>query len=178
MDGYSRSFCMWSIHHRGTVADPGLVLALDEAVDGFCDGVAFFVPPETAHATIDYLRERELISSAYLEKLLPIALRDGRAVDCVAYVIDEDPRAVLRWHGVGRTGTSDFNSGGRAWAKYRVFVQYSRAFGRNWSARPRVGLASRQSANPDDHRVWLSDGLNDKVHSIRGANAYGFTHLR
>lgn len=90
MEGFARSFCMWSIHHRGTVEDPGLVLALDAAAGAFCDGVAFFVPPDSAQATIDYLRERELISSAYLEKILPIALRDGRLVDCVAYVIDAD----------------------------------------------------------------------------------------
>ena len=90
MDGFSRSFCMWSIHHRGTIKDPGLVLALDAAEGAFCDGVAFYVPPETAQATIDYLRERELISSAYLEQVHPITLRDGRAVECVAYVIDPD----------------------------------------------------------------------------------------
>ena len=31
MHDYARSFCMRSIHHRGTVENPGLVLALDEA---------------------------------------------------------------------------------------------------------------------------------------------------
>jgi cation transport protein ChaC len=29
LDGWHRSFCMRSIHHRGTAAAPGLVLALD-----------------------------------------------------------------------------------------------------------------------------------------------------
>ena len=29
LHGYARSFCMRSIHHRGTAEDPGLVLALD-----------------------------------------------------------------------------------------------------------------------------------------------------
>ena len=33
LPGYARSFCMRSIHHRGTEADPGLVLALDEHPD-------------------------------------------------------------------------------------------------------------------------------------------------
>ena len=31
LPGYRRSFCMLSIHHRGTPEDPGLVLALDAA---------------------------------------------------------------------------------------------------------------------------------------------------
>lgn len=31
LEQYQRSFCMHSIHHRGTEETPGLVLALDEA---------------------------------------------------------------------------------------------------------------------------------------------------
>jgi cation transport protein ChaC len=89
LDGYARSFCMRSIHHRGTVDDPGLVLALD-AAQSSCDGVAFFVSPEHSEQTISDLRERELISSAYLEKILPVSLRDGRQVEAVSYVIDPD----------------------------------------------------------------------------------------
>ncbi len=89
LHGYARSFCMRSIHHRGTVKDPGLVLALD-AGNSTCDGVAFFVPPDLATATIAALRERELVSSAYLELVLPIQLRDGRHVDAVSYVVDRD----------------------------------------------------------------------------------------
>jgi cation transport protein ChaC len=87
LEGYARSFCMRSIHHRGTVEKPGLVLALDRA-DSFCDGVAFFVGPDHAERTLAALRERELISSAYLEEVLPVALRDGRTVEAVSYVID------------------------------------------------------------------------------------------
>lgn len=89
LHGYGRSFCMRSIHHRGTVADPGLVLALD-AGDHSCDGVAFFVSPDHAELTLAALRERELVSSAYLEMVLPVMLRDGRHVDAVSYVIDRD----------------------------------------------------------------------------------------
>ena len=70
---WHRSFCMWSIHHRGTVADPGLVLALDHAPGGHCDGVAFRVESGQEAATLDALRERELISSAYLEQNLRMA---------------------------------------------------------------------------------------------------------
>lgn len=90
LSGWHRSFCMRSIHHRGTEAEPGLVLALDAAEGAVCDGVAFAVAAENADRTLNYLRERELISSAYLEKSLPVALADGRRVEAVTYVIDPD----------------------------------------------------------------------------------------
>jgi cation transport protein ChaC len=88
--GWHRSFCMRSIHHRGTVDDPGLVLALDAAEGAHCQGVAFAVAEGQEAQTLDYLRERELVSSAYLETHQEIALRDGRRVEAVTYVIDPD----------------------------------------------------------------------------------------
>jgi cation transport protein ChaC len=90
LPGYHRTFCMRSIHHRGTDAHPGLVLALDAAEGAQCDGLAFCVEPESANRTLDYLRDRELISSAYLEATLPITLRNGDQVQAVTYVIDPD----------------------------------------------------------------------------------------
>jgi cation transport protein ChaC len=87
MQGYQRSFCMRSIHHRGTVQRPGLVLALD-AGPGRCEGVAFEIPLRIAEETLEYLRARELISAAYLELRAPVQLQDGRAVEAVTYVID------------------------------------------------------------------------------------------
>lgn len=88
LQGWHRSFCMHSIHHRGTVAAPGLVLALDRAAGAHCDGVAFRVAPGAEEATLATLRERELISSAYLEDRLDVTLADGRRVTALAYVID------------------------------------------------------------------------------------------
>ncbi len=90
MAGYQRSFCMSSIHHRGTDDDPGLVLALDPHEAASCVGVAFAVPDADAQATVDYLRERELISSAYIERLLPVTFDDGQTVLALAYVVDTD----------------------------------------------------------------------------------------
>ncbi|MCV2888707.1 gamma-glutamylcyclotransferase [Ruegeria aquimaris] len=88
LHGWSRSFCMSSIHHRGTEESPGLVLALDAHQGGHCRGIAFAV--ETGHEdrTLDELRERELISSAYLERLLDVQLDRGEQVTAVTYVID------------------------------------------------------------------------------------------
>jgi cation transport protein ChaC len=89
LPGYARSFCMRSIHHRGTVDAPGLVLALDRQPQHVCSGMALRAAPGTETATLEYLRERELISSAYVEETLDVALSDGRNVSALVYVIDE-----------------------------------------------------------------------------------------
>ncbi|MCB1390439.1 MAG: gamma-glutamylcyclotransferase [Rhodobacteraceae bacterium] len=90
--GYRRSFCMLSIHHRGTEERPGLVLALDATEEGECHGVAFEIAPQIAEETLEYLRARELISAAYLEETHPLTLEDGRQVEAVVYVIDREHR--------------------------------------------------------------------------------------
>ena len=87
LEGYQRSFCMRSIHHRGTMERPGLVLALDRAQGG-CEGVAFEIPQRIAEESLEYLRARELISAAYMETRVKLQLRDGRQVEAVTYVID------------------------------------------------------------------------------------------
>ncbi|WP_308915799.1 gamma-glutamylcyclotransferase [Jannaschia sp. LMIT008] len=85
LGGFRRRFCMWSIHHRGTEADPGLVLALEPAPGEICAGLAYrAADPDAALAA---LRERELISAAYREEevTLQTPTCDLRAL---AYVID------------------------------------------------------------------------------------------
>lgn len=88
--GWHRSFCMSSIHHRGTEDAPGLVLALDAASGAHCDGVAFRVAPGSEAETLAYLRARELVSSAYLETWLEVTFRDDdqKVGDVLTYVID------------------------------------------------------------------------------------------
>ncbi|MGR3594386.1 gamma-glutamylcyclotransferase [Limimaricola soesokkakensis] len=88
LDGWHRSFCMSSIHHRGTPEMPGLVLALDRAPGAVCTGLALRAPEAEREVVIAMLRERELVSSAYLETHQPLALTDGRVVDALTYVID------------------------------------------------------------------------------------------
>lgn len=90
LNDYARSFCMRSIHHRGTEDHPGLVLALDAIKGTSCEGLALRVEPGAEDDTLAYLRERELISSAYVEKTCMVTLRDGRMVEAVTYVIDAD----------------------------------------------------------------------------------------
>lgn len=91
LQDWHRSFCMSSIHHRGTEARPGLVLALDAAKGAHCDGMAFRVDAAEAEATIAYLRERELISSAYVETHTTVSFHDGGSqADVLTYVINRD----------------------------------------------------------------------------------------
>ena len=87
LSGWHRSFCMRSIHHRGTEATPGLVLALDRAAGSSCAGVAFRVTDGAEEDTLASLRERELISSAYLEDWLPMQI-GGANITALCYVID------------------------------------------------------------------------------------------
>jgi glutathione-specific gamma-glutamylcyclotransferase len=89
VEGLRRSFCMRSIHHRGTPERPGLVLALDAAEGGgACEGLAFEIDRRIAEETLEYLRARELVSAAYLEAEHPVALSAGGVVRAVTYVID------------------------------------------------------------------------------------------
>lgn len=90
LPGWHRSFCMRSIHHRGTADAPGLVLALDAMAGAHCDGLALRVAPGHEEPTLAALRERELISSAYVERRLPVDLLDGRRIEALAYVVDPD----------------------------------------------------------------------------------------
>lgn len=90
LHGYARSFCMSSVHHRGTDEKPGLVLALDEVSEAHCTGLALMVEPGAEDTTLAYLRERELISSAYVERNLEVELQVGTQVTAVTYVIDPD----------------------------------------------------------------------------------------
>ena len=73
--GAHRSLCIYSFHHRGTQAHPGLVLGLDEG--GACRGVAFRVAQANADATLTYLREREQVTDVYVEAMKPVSLLDG-----------------------------------------------------------------------------------------------------
>ncbi len=86
LGGYRRSLCVRSYVHRGTEERPGLVLGLDRG--GSCKGVAFRVAPSEWRSTVDYLRERELVTSVYLERHVRTRLADGRDVRALTYVID------------------------------------------------------------------------------------------
>ena len=118
LQGFNRSFCMSSVHYRGTHAAPGLVLALDPDQSGECHGVGFKVAPDLADDTMAYLRERELISSAYVEQRHAITFQDGAVAEAVCYVMDQsheqyfgglslEAQAAIIAQAVGSAGPND-----------------------------------------------------------------------
>ena len=88
LKGAHRALCVYSIVHRGTKEQPGLVLGLDRG--GACRGVAYRVAPGAEKETIAYLREREQITEVYLESYRKVALLDGssRSVKALTYLVD------------------------------------------------------------------------------------------
>jgi glutathione-specific gamma-glutamylcyclotransferase len=85
--GYHRSLCVYSLHHRGTEENPGLVLGLDRG--GSCVGVAFQVEPSKWEATLAYLRAREQVSMVYVEKTRVVEiLGSQRKIEALTYVVD------------------------------------------------------------------------------------------
>lgn len=90
LKGAHRALCVYSVVHRGTHAEPGLVLGLDRG--GACRGVAFRVAAGTEEDTIAYLREREQVTDVYREALRPVRLLDGsdRAMRALCYLVDRN----------------------------------------------------------------------------------------
>jgi glutathione-specific gamma-glutamylcyclotransferase len=84
--GYRRALCLRSHVHRGTPERPGLVLGLDRG--GACVGIAFRVADAAREAATAYLRARELVTSAYLERVLPVVLDGGETVAALTFVVD------------------------------------------------------------------------------------------
>jgi cation transport protein ChaC len=82
--GYRRGYCIRSMIYRGTPEAPGLVLGLEKG--GECEGVGYRVASELKPATMQYLRERELITSVYDETLVSIETREGARYEAYTYV--------------------------------------------------------------------------------------------
>jgi glutathione-specific gamma-glutamylcyclotransferase len=86
--GEHRALCVYSFVHRGTPEKPGLVLGLDRG--GACRGVAFRVAEKLRAATVNYLREREQVTSVYREVMRSVWLENAarQRVSALAYVVD------------------------------------------------------------------------------------------
>jgi len=88
--GYHRSFCLRTPLGRGTPEHCGLVLALEGG--GSCRGIAFRVDPAIADHELTLVWNREMVSGAYVPRLVNIHTPLGRR-QAVTFVINrEHPR--------------------------------------------------------------------------------------
>jgi glutathione-specific gamma-glutamylcyclotransferase len=90
LKGAHRALCVYSVVHRGTHAEPGLVLGLDHG--GACKGMAFRVTAGAEDETVAYLRDREQVTDVYVEAVRPIRLLDGsrRVLKAMTYLADSN----------------------------------------------------------------------------------------
>jgi cation transport protein ChaC len=95
LHGRRRAFCIYSVHHRGTYARPGLVLGL--APGGAVRGAAYRVADADWQATYAYLREREQPTETYVEASVFVRLADGRRVEALTFLSD---KSHPQWAGV------------------------------------------------------------------------------
>lgn len=100
LHGFHRALCVRSHVHRGSPDRPGLVLGLDRG--GSCLGMAFEVPGELRDEVMAYLRERELVTNVYHERVLPVRLDTGEKVKAVTYTVDR-----AHWQYAGGVSADD-----------------------------------------------------------------------
>lgn len=93
--GRRRAFCIYSVHHRGTYEQPGLVLGL--ARGGAVRGAAYRIAEADWARTYAYLREREQPTETYVEARRTLRLKDGRRAQALVFLSDE---AHPQWAGV------------------------------------------------------------------------------
>lgn len=114
LHGYHRALCLYSIRYRGVPERPGVVLGLDRG--GSCRGRALRVAAHRADATLQYLRERELVNGVYHQAWLSVTT-GPKIVSACAFVADRshtqytgkldlEETAKLVAQGIGREGTA------------------------------------------------------------------------
>lgn len=87
--GWHRAFCLgWNTRNRGSVRNPGLMLALDRG--GACNGVLYRLPPGAVEANLELLCRREMNfkPSPFPPRWVSVATSAGTSVRAVTFCID------------------------------------------------------------------------------------------
>lgn len=86
LHGFHRALRVWSVHHRGTEQQPGLVLGLDRG--GSCVGCVFEAEEDHRREVVEYLWEREMVTSVYVPRLVRVRVDGGRTAPALTFVLD------------------------------------------------------------------------------------------
>ena len=92
--GYHRAFCMLTKLGRGSFKNPGLMLGLDKG--GSCSGILFKLRAKTAIKNIDLLFKREMVTRAYVPKLLNAIDTNGKKVKALTFTVDRKHKNYLK----------------------------------------------------------------------------------
>lgn len=90
--GYQRSFCIKSIHYRGTPDNPGLVLGLDKRKphdERTCYGLAFRIDKVHITTTVHYLWTREMITNVYKPTFVKVSSQT-QTYKALTFIADPD----------------------------------------------------------------------------------------
>lgn len=79
--GFHRALRVWSVHHRGTEDQPGLVLGLDRG--GSCTGCVFEVAEADRQRVAEYLWEREMVTSVYVPRIVRVHIDEDNQRETV-----------------------------------------------------------------------------------------------
>ncbi len=87
-EGVSRRYCIISVAYRGTPECPGRVLGLVE--EGSCHGMAFCIQGKDIEPSFNEVWRREMITEAYLPKMLDVRLTTGEQKQALGFLADPD----------------------------------------------------------------------------------------
>ncbi|MFC0227294.1 gamma-glutamylcyclotransferase [Serratia aquatilis] len=86
LQGWHRAFCLRLTAGRGTLNQPGRMLALQEG--GQTAGLAFRLPENTLREELELLWKREMITGCYLPTWCDLSLDDGNVVTALVFVMN------------------------------------------------------------------------------------------
>ena len=119
LPGWVRRTCLWTVHARGSLAQPGLFYGLDTEPDGFCDGAVYTLSQESLDHGLDQLWRREMHAAVYVPRWLTLETEQGQA-RALTFVVN---RAHEQYAGALDLETAaDYIA--KAWGKFGSCAEY------------------------------------------------------
>ena len=94
LNGYHRKFCLNMVLARGSVDNPGIMMALDKG--SYCDGVAFQIHHKNIEAETQKLWARECAFGGYKPIWTQVSVDNkNHPLPCIVFVINTDSNRYL-----------------------------------------------------------------------------------